>query len=177
MMKQQPESPNTEQDLDLQALNRGAKLLERGQAHEAIPHLERAHELEATSVPVLITLGGAYVVAGRHKEAVPLLEAARDAEPGNAMVWINLGAAYLGNPLLATDEQQIRAIEAFEQALELDPAAPSVHYNLGLIFIDQDEPDLALAAFRQAVETDPMDRDARLWIRRLEDREPSHQDP
>mgnify|MGYP001818396250 FL=1 len=122
-------------------------------------------------MPILITLGGAYVVAGRHKEAVPLLEAARDAEPGNMMVWINLGAAYLGNPILASGEQQMQAIEAFEKALELNPAAPSVHYNLGLIFVDRDEPDLALAAFRKAVQTNPADRDARLWIRRLKERE------
>ncbi len=115
-------------------------------------------------------------MAGRHKKAIPLLEAARDAEPGNAMVWINLGAAYLGNPVLATDEQQTRAIEAFEKALELNPVAPSVHYNLGLIYIDRKEPDLALAAFRQAVQTDPMDRDARLWIRRLEEKEADEQE-
>jgi tetratricopeptide (TPR) repeat protein len=170
-MKQQPENADSVQNQALQELNRGAKLLERGKAQEALPHLERAHDLDGRSVPILITLGGAYVMAGRHKEAIPLLEAARDAEPGNMMVWINLGAAYLGNPVLATGEQQMQAIEAFEQALELNPAAPSVHYNLGLIFVDRDEPDLALAAFQQAVKANPMDRDARVWIRRLKEKE------
>jgi tetratricopeptide (TPR) repeat protein len=167
-MKQQTEKPGREQDQALQELNRGAKLLEGGNAEEAIPHLERAYELDAASVPILITLGGAYIVAGRHRKAVPLLEAARDAEPDNTMVWINLGAAYLGNPILATNEQQMQAIQAFEKALELNPVAPSVHYNLGLIFVDRGESDLALAAFRQAVKANPMDRDARIWIRRLE---------
>ena len=170
-MSKQSRQPDADQDQARQKLNRGAKLLERGKAQEALPHLERAYELDGTSVPILITLGGAYVVAGRHKEAIPLLEAARDAEPGNMMVWINLGAAYLGNPILASGEQQMQAIEAFEKALELNPAAPSVHYNLGLIFVDRDEPDLALAAFRKAVQTNPADRDARLWIRRLKERE------
>jgi protein O-GlcNAc transferase len=152
-------------------LNRGGYLLEQGKAEKAIQPLEQAYQIDAESVPVLINLGGAYVMAGRHREAVPLLEAARDAEPENAMVWINLGAAYLGNPILASDEQQMQAIRAFEKALELNPAAPSVHYNLGLIFIDRDEPDLAAAAFRQAVRVNPMDRDARLWLRRLEAKE------
>jgi tetratricopeptide (TPR) repeat protein len=170
-MSKQSRPPDTDRDQAREKLNRGAKLLEQGRAQEALPHLERAHELDSTSVSILITLGGAYVVAGRHKEAVPLLEAAREAEPGNMMVWINLGAAYLGNPILATGEQQMQAIEAFEKALELNPAAPSVHYNLGLIFVDRDEPDLALAAFRKAVQTNPMDRDARLWIRRLKEKE------
>jgi tetratricopeptide (TPR) repeat protein len=152
----------------MQLLNRGAKLLTRGRAQAAIPHLERAYDLDDQNVPILINLGGAYIMAGRHREAIPLLEVARDAEPDNPMVWINLGAAYLGNPVLATSEQQMQAIRAFEQALELNPAAPSVHYNLGLIFVDRHDDDLALEAFRHAVKVNPLDRDARAWLRKLE---------
>ena len=148
-------------------LNQGARLLRRGQAHEAVPHLEEAYQLSAESVPVLLTLGGAYIMTGRHKKAIPLLEKAQEIEPDNAMVWINLGAAYLGNPILATSEQQMQAIQAFQRALELNPAAPSVHYNLGLIFADRDEVDLAIAAFRQAIQVNPLDDDARLWLRKL----------
>lgn len=150
-------------------VNRGAKLLEQGKATEAIPHLERACQLDSTSVPALINLGGAYVMAGRHADAIPLLEAARDFEPQNVMIWINLGAAYLGNPVLATGEHQIQAIRAFETALELDPAAPSVNYNLGLIFVDRREHDLALAAFQRAIQINPFDRDARAWLRKLQE--------
>jgi tetratricopeptide (TPR) repeat protein len=148
-------------------LNRGARLLEEGRAEEAIPYLERANELNAEDAAVLINLGGAYVMAGRHREAVPFLEKARDIEPDNAMIWINLGAAYLGNPVIATEEQQMRAIEAFQSALELNPGAPNVHYNLGLVFIDRDEAELAIAAFRQALQTNPFDNDARRWLQRL----------
>lgn len=151
-------------------LNRGARLLEQGQVEEALSPLERAYELDSESVPTLINLGGAYVMAGRHKEAIPILEAARNAEPQNAMIWINLGAAYLGNPVLATPEQQMQAITAFERALELNPAAPNVHYNLGLIFVDRKESDLAMAAFRRAVQVNPLDRDAKQWLRQLEEK-------
>jgi tetratricopeptide (TPR) repeat protein len=151
-----------------QLLNRGADLLQRGQAREAIPLLEQARRLDPDSVAAHINLGGAYVMAGRHKEAIPLLETARDAEPDNTMIWINLGAAYLGNPILATSEQQMQAITAFERALELDSSAPSVHYNLGLIFVDRDDIDLALAAFRQAMRVNPLDRDAQSWLNKLE---------
>ncbi len=151
-----------------QLLNRGANLLARGRAQAAISHLERAYHLDDRNVPVLINLGGAYIMAGRHREAIPLLETARDAEPDNAMVWINLGAAYLGNPVLATSEQQMQAIRAFEQALELNPAAPNVHYNLGLIFVDREDDDLAIEAFRHAVKVNPLDRDARAWLHKLE---------
>jgi tetratricopeptide (TPR) repeat protein len=149
-------------------LNRGAMLLGEGKADEAIPHLERAYRLDSLSVPAQINLGGAYVMAGRHEEAVPLLEAARDAEPQNAMIWINLGAAYLGNPILAKPDQQMQAIRAFETALHLNPTAPNVHYNLGLIFVDRKENDLAVAAFQRALQVNPLDRDARTWLRKLE---------
>jgi tetratricopeptide (TPR) repeat protein len=148
-------------------LNRGAELLEQGRAQEALTHLLRAYQLDSESVPVCINLGGAYVMLGRHRQAIPLLEAARDVEPHNAMIWINLGAAYLGNPVLATSEQQMQAIAAFERALELDPASPSVHYNLGLLFMDRDDIDLAVAAFRRAIQVNPFDRDARHWLDRL----------
>lgn len=149
-------------------LNHGARLLEEGRAEEAIPYLERANELNAEDAAVLINLGGAYVMAGRHREAIPFLERACDIEPDNAMIWINLGAAYLGNPVLATEEQQMRAIEAFESALELNPAAPNVHYNLGLVFVDRGEAELAIAAFRQALQTNPFDNDAHRWLQRLQ---------
>ncbi len=149
-------------------INQGASLLEEGKAVEAIPLLERACRLDGENVPALINLGGAYIMAGKHREAIPLLETARDAEPHNVMVWINLGAAYLGNPLLATPERQMKAISAFQRALELNPAAPNVHYNLGLIFVDRKQTDLAVAAFRQAIRVNPFDADARSWLRKLE---------
>jgi tetratricopeptide (TPR) repeat protein len=149
-------------------LNRGARLLEEGQAEEAISCLERANELSTENAAVLINLGGAYVMAGRHGEAVPVLEKARDIEPDNAMILINLGAAYLGNPVIATEEQQLRAIKAFESALVLNPGAPNVHYNLGLVFVDRGETELAIAAFRQALQTNPFDSDARRWLQRLQ---------
>ena len=148
-------------------LNKGADLLEKGQAKEAIPHLERARRLESDNVAVLINLGGAYVMAGRHRAAIPPLEKARRFEPDNAMIWINLGAAYLGNPVLATQEQQMRAIQAFERALELNPMAPNVHYNLGLIFVDRGDNELAEAAFERALQANPFDDDARYWLRKL----------
>lgn len=151
----------------IQLLNRGAGLLEKGQAQDAIPHLERARELATDSVAVLINLGSAYIMAGRHGEAVPLLEKAREFEPDNPMIWVNLGAAYLGNPVLATAEKQMQAIRAFEKALELDPVAPNVHYNLGLVFVDRGDSELAAAAFRQALQANPFDDDARYWLNRL----------
>jgi tetratricopeptide (TPR) repeat protein len=142
-------------------LNLGADLLEQGQALRALPHLQRARELDATNVVVAINLGGCYIMLGRPKEAIPLLEEAAAVEDDNAMIWMNLGAAYLGNPVLATDEKQERAIGAFRRVLALQPGMPNANYNLGLIFRDQGKWAEALDEFRRALEINSADEDAR----------------
>jgi tetratricopeptide (TPR) repeat protein len=96
-----------------------------------------------------------------------VLEAAVQLAPGNAMVWTNLGAAYLGNPALATDEQQLQAIAAFDRALELNPAAPNVAYNIGLIYRDRGETLQAIAYFERALQANPNDSDARRLLHKL----------
>lgn len=151
--------------------NRGADLLREGRAQEALLLLQSAYEALPDDVPTAINLGGAYVLNKRYREAVPVLERARDREPGNEMIWINLGAAYLGNPILAQDGQQRRAIAAFERALEIDPAASNVHYSLGLIHRDRGEFEQAIQRFRQAVQANPLDEHARRALYRLEQRD------
>jgi tetratricopeptide (TPR) repeat protein len=83
------------------------------------------------------------------------------------MVWTNLGAAYLGNPVLAGDAQQRRALDAFAQALKLDPAAPHVAYNIGLVYRDRRETAAAISWFERALQANPLDEDARKLIQRL----------
>ncbi len=152
----------------LEALGEGARLLQAGRAREALPYLQRAVELEPTDTDAAINLGGAHIMLNQHQTAVPILEEACAAEPENSKIWINLGAAYLGNPILATADQQARAIAAFEKALELDPMAPSVNYNLGLIYRDQGDLVAALAQFRRAAAVNPLDRDAHRLLERIE---------
>jgi tetratricopeptide (TPR) repeat protein len=78
-----------------------------------------------------------------------------------------LGAAYLGDPDEAEDKDQQRAIAAFEQAIKLDPLAPNVAYNLGLIYRDRQDNGNALHWFKRALEADPNDKDAKHYIEQL----------
>jgi tetratricopeptide (TPR) repeat protein len=153
----------------IRLLNRGADHLRMGEPEKALPLLRRAHELLPEDVPTAINLAGAYVLLGRHQEAIPVLEQALAHEPENEMVWTNLGAAYLGNRALADEEHERRAIEAFERAVEINPHAPNVYYNLGLIHRDLGEMGQAMRRFRHAIQANPDDRDARRALRRLED--------
>lgn len=146
----------------------GTLLLRRGKPNDALPLLKRAYELRPDDADAALNLGGAYIMSGRHRLAVPVLEAAVERSPDHVRLWINLGAAYLGNPITATDERQTKALGAFRRALQLDPFAPSVAYNIGLIHRDRGEIPEAVAAFRRATMSDPGDADAQRILARLE---------
>jgi len=150
-----------------QLLNEGAELLRQQRPGEAVDQLERAWQLDPTLIEVAINLGGAYVMQGRHTEAVTVLEEASRTDPDNVMIWINLGAAYLGLLEISDDAGQLKAIAAFERALALDPGAPSVNYNLGLIYKQRGETERAAAHFWRALDVDPSDNDARIRLRQL----------
>ncbi|MCB9098405.1 MAG: tetratricopeptide repeat protein [Anaerolineales bacterium] len=148
-------------------LELGTKALEQGQISAATQLLEQARKLEPDHPDLLLNLGGAYILSKKFKQAVEVLESLSDRQPSNPMVWTNLGAAYLGNPILATDEKQQRAIGAFKIAIALDPKAPNVAYNLGLIYRDRQENDEAIHWFNRALEANPNDKDARNYIKQL----------
>ena len=150
-----------------QELNRGARLLAQGNPDQARAILECLRQLRPDHSAVAINLGGAYILGGQFKRAVPILESLAEREPDNAMVWTNLGAAYLGNPVLATTEEQDKAIATFERALECDPAAPQVAYNIGLIYRDRGDRDRAIHWFTRALQANPLDSDAHHILERL----------
>jgi Flp pilus assembly protein TadD len=138
----------------------GTQLLHRNEAKRAVEILEEAHELRPDHGDAAINLGGAYILSGRFKSAAIVLEIAVEVEPKNPIAWTNLGAAYLGNPVLARDDEQLKAIAAFTKALGLRPASPSVAYNIGLIYRDRKEWKEAENWFLEAIMTNPRDRDA-----------------
>lgn len=150
------------------AFREGTTLLHQGRAKESVPYLERAYALQPDDSDAGVNLSGAYILTKKFSKAVAILELLSRQEPDHAKIWINLGAAYLGNPVLAGDSDQEKAIFAFERALAIDPAAPSVAYNIGLIYRDRGENDKAIYWFKQALKNNPSDKDARSLLRRLE---------
>ncbi len=156
-----------------------ARLLAAKQPDEAIIKLTEAWELDPENIATVINLGGAYILQGKHAKAIPFLEAASRLDPDNAMIWINLAAAYLGKLPFSSAGMQDKAIAAFEKALSLNPHAPHVRYNLGLIYLQRDDLIRAAAQFRGALDDDPTDKDAQLWLNRIQSgaaNEPAHLD-
>ena len=149
-------------------LNQGARLLASQRPGEALAPLREALQLAPDNITVAINLGGAFIMQHKYRQAVPILERAAQLEPDNAMIWTNLGAAYLGRLELSTQATQDQAIAAFDKAVQIDPHLHNVHYNLGLIFKDRGEITRACTHFQRALEINPQDRDARLWLKRLQ---------
>lgn len=147
---------------------RGTELLQRGDIEKATLLLERAHKIDPEHIDAAINLAGAYILGKKFKEAVRLLEPVSQQHPEQAMVWVNLGASYLGNPILAKDDDQLKAISAFKKALELNPIAPNVAYNIGLIYRDRQEKDEAITWFKKAIQANPMDNDAKRLLQKLQ---------
>lgn len=162
------------QQQGVELLRQGADLLARSRAGEAALKLEQAAALLPDDPDVAINLGGAYVMQGRYNKAVAVLERASGLAPDNAMVWTNLAAAYLGSLELSGPQQQNNAIAAYQRALALDPAAPNVHYNLGLIYSDRQDWNQARASFTSALAVNPNDGDAHRWLARISQLEQSN---
>lgn len=157
-----------ENELKFEALfRRGSELLHRGKINEAVTVLQKAHSLNPDHFDASLNLSGAYILTKKFKQAAALLETLREKAPNNVMVWTNLGAAYLGNPVLARDEEQLKAIAAFEEALAIDPIAPNVAYNIGLIYRDRRQYEMAIAWFKRALQANPNDKDAQNLIDKL----------
>ncbi|MGB1252391.1 MAG: tetratricopeptide repeat protein [Candidatus Promineifilaceae bacterium] len=150
-----------------QLVRRGTMLLQRGRHYQAAEVLERAYEQDPDNFDAALNLSAAYIKGKKFKDAIPILEKLDLADPDNAMVYTNLGAAYLGNPVLAKDEAQHKAIRAFKRSLDIDPTAPNIAYNIGLIYRDRRNWATAIEWFGTALKHNPNDADAQYWIDQL----------
>lgn len=109
--------------------------------------LDKAVELEPELVPALMYLSRVYLDDRNYEAMVPLLETAKRVDPINPDVQLTLGIAYRGVGQL--DD----ARKAYEQALVLDPADPTAHFNLGILLGDYEKDyDGAIAAFQRYVD-------------------------
>lgn len=151
---------------------RGTEMLHRGETKRAAQLLERAYHIDKTHLDTAVNLSGAYILTKKFKKAVEVLEPFSQGEVAetNEMLWTNLGAAYLGNPILAREEEQLEAISAFEKALAINPIAPNVAYNIGLIYRDREDFENAIHWFDQAIKANPNDKDARRISLRLKEK-------
>src|SRR3954464_971173 len=83
--------------------------------------------------PRALLKGEKLIREGHYAEAIPKLEQATQQLPKNAQAWNHLGLAYHGN------NQAMLAIRAYRQAIVLDNKLAAARYNLGCLYLDQNE--------------------------------------
>jgi len=99
------------------------------------------------------TLGDALALlqSGDFSGAAKMLEAVTKREPRNGRAWRNLGLAY------QRVKDLDRAIEAYQQALEVQPEMVAPIYSIGLAYAAKNDPDHAFEWLRKAKSTGKID--------------------
>lgn len=164
--KSSQESEETTRKKAYRLLDEGVRLLNAGRYGEALDVLREANKLIPDDPDIIMTLGGAMILAGKWNTAEKFMEEAVEMHPDNPRLWLNLAAATLGRLEFSTRQRQDRAIASYEQAIALDPVAPSAHYNVGLIHAERKDWEQAIKWFEAAIRANPTDKDARLWLKR-----------
>ena len=144
-----------------------AQLLAQHRPGEAVPLLIKARELDPGNAAAAINLGGAYILQGKHKQAAPVLE---DAVPARARQRDGLdqpGSGLSRQAAVCDDRDAGQSDRRIQVRARLDPRAPHVNYNLGLIYLERQDVEQAALHFYAALETDPNDRDAARWLAKI----------
>jgi len=95
---------------------------------DARQSLDRALELDPSSVRALFLYSASLANEGRNREAEKVLSRAIARQPGNPRFQYHLGAIRL------RDNREAEAQQAFEQAIRLKPDYAPPHYQLGKLF-------------------------------------------
>jgi protein O-mannosyl-transferase len=124
-------------------------LMRSGRVREALPHLERALEVDRDNVETQNNLGYASALLGRIEESLPYFRRALEIEPDRAAVHHNLGKALT---LLGRFEE---ADAHLRRALEIDPNYVPAYSDLGNLLLQLGRANESLANLQQALKLDP----------------------
>ncbi|HVX04301.1 MAG TPA: sulfotransferase, partial [Rhodanobacteraceae bacterium] len=127
-----------------------------GEADRVIALARAAHTDAAESEPALALLGMALQATGRYVEAEEIFARLSRMRPDVSAYWNNLGVACRNAGDFVRSEQALR------KAKSLAPGDADVHYNLGLLFIQQQRWALARDVLLDAVRLAPRFVEARL---------------
>ena len=126
-------------------------MTEAGRAADAAEFLAPWLEREDDDLDVLNALGIALATSARPREALDVLERARRAHPTNTQTLVNIGTVCLMNGDL------VRARQAFEAALDIDPDVARAHNSLGVIAAREGRMPEAVERWKRAVALNPQD--------------------
>jgi len=135
--------------------NLGNALLEKGEATQAIPHLQKALEIKPEYPEAENNLGKALAHEGKEDQAISCYEKAIETRPDFAEAQNNLGTALLKKG--RADE----AIAHYQKAIGIKPDLAELHYGLGNALLQKGEVNEALGSYKKSLELNPGYAEAR----------------
>ena len=135
--------------------NLGEAFLTEGNMIEALPHFQRAIEMNSNDITALLNLGGISLMQGKNEEAVARFRHCLEKDPQNAFAMNDLGEG------LMSQGKKDEAISKFREALHLDPTHIKATINLGNVFQEQGDLIHATECFRNVLNLAPNDVEVR----------------
>ena len=129
----------------------GDAWLNAGKPREAVAAYEQALQLNPKSVTALRSLASALSADGQSARAAEILQRALRIAPADPITWYRYGM------LDFASGNTLRRVEKIRKAIELDPSLPDQSRSLAEVLAKAGQPDLARAALRDALRTDPYD--------------------
>lgn len=120
-----------------------------GEMHRAIMAYERAAELRPGYADIRYQLGLAYMDVGRHEDAIDAFKRSLSINPSFDFSRLNLALA------LRESGRYGDAIHEYEKLLSSGRATADLYYNLGRVYLADEEAVRAEAMFRKGIETNP----------------------
>lgn len=120
-----------------------------GQYVKAINICKKLIEIDSLSIPVLLTLGEAYLKTEQFESAISYCARVVELDNKNIRGLNNFGAALIRNNKLA------EAKEIFEYALELDPSNFDILINICNVYQGLGHPEWSLKSAFRALELNP----------------------
>ncbi len=102
-------------------------------------HFKKAVGYRADYAEAWNNLGICWIVARKGEEAVESINKALELQPTFLEARINLGSAWR---VTRDPDKASKAKVAYEVALKQDPKRPDVHFNLGILYLENKMPDV-----------------------------------
>lgn len=136
-------------------LYRGVLLVMKGMVEQAEHEFQLAQRLGPdVSVPY-VALAMAWMQSGNTSRAVELLRRRLTSGARDAIVPYMLGIALMRSGVDPADDAASEAIDAFEEAIRLDPALAGARAELGKVLLGRGETQKAIEHLEQAASLDP----------------------
>jgi tetratricopeptide (TPR) repeat protein len=118
---------------------RAGVLLQIDDVEGALKDARQAYDLDRTSLPAHLIYAQTLLAAKQKIKALEMIEIYLRYDKKNALAWAVLGQIYT-----QTKGEEAKALEAFSQAIALDDKQLDAHWSRGLIYLSQQEGQLAI---------------------------------